>query len=125
MLQIIAFIIVGIWLISSVDSCGKDEATLKREAEEESARIAKDRQAYETVQRAREEGAKALDETDAAIAASNERLRSELAEKSTHHQMYSRGPVRVDVYTMPDGRMITCDTVVYDSGPILNCDGSP
>ena len=71
------------------------------------------------------EGARALLEVDVEIAKSNERVRKEFETKARSHEMHSRGPVRIDVYTMPDGRVVTCETVVYETGPLLNCDGEP
>jgi hypothetical protein len=73
-----------------------------------------------------QEGAKALDEADAAIRANNTAMRRALEAKAVSHHTSGSGDLRVDVYGMPDGRHIACKTVVYDTGaPIMTCDGEP
>lgn len=75
---------------------------------------------------AREEGARALDQWDAAIRKNNEEMRSELAAHAIAHHVRTSDDLRVDMYGMPDGRWIACTTKLYPQGaPITTCDGEP
>lgn len=80
----------------------------------------------EEIARNREMGRRALEEADAAIRANNADTKRALAKKAVAHHAINSGNTLIDVYRMPDGRLIGCQTVVYPSGaPITTCDGEP
>lgn len=74
----------------------------------------------------REMGRRALEEADAAIRANNADLKNALAARAIDHHVRNSGDTLIDVYRMPDGRIIGCETVVHpSSAPITTCDGEP
>jgi len=111
------------WLISKISSCSEPaEVKARREAEHREF-IERSRAAEESVRRAREEGARALEEADKAIREANASRRSDLERRAVSHRMANRNGVRVDQYTMPDGRVVTCTTTISGNSPaIFNCD---
>jgi hypothetical protein len=75
---------------------------------------------------AREEGAKALEGWDAAIRKNNQDVQRELSAHAVSHNTRVSDHLRVDVYGMPDGRLVACKTEIYPQGaPITTCDGAP
>lgn len=69
----------------------------------------------------REEALRERDKVDAAIRDDVVQRRKDLEGKSVQHSMKMAGNIRTDLYTMNDGRSIVCTTVVYDTGPIMEC----
>lgn len=80
-------------------------------------------EAEQQLQAAREEGARALAEADAAIRNDIEARRQRLTAAARSVRKVNSGGVLTEVYDMPDGRIISCNTIVYPTGPIMNCDG--
>jgi hypothetical protein len=113
--------------IGSLTGCESAEEKAKKEAEWEKWR-AESRAAEQAVERAREEGRRALEAADNAILRANADIKAELEKKAVAHRSSTpgNGTLRVDVYEMPDGQLITCTTKVFSNGaPIVQCDGHP
>jgi hypothetical protein len=80
----------------------------------------------EDVRKARAEGAKALEEWDAAIRENTTDTRKELRKAAVSHRTTNRNGVRIDTYVLKDGRSVICSTTVRGNSPaIMNCDGQP
>lgn len=81
------------------------------------------RESLEDIQAA---GRKSLDEADEAIRAGNAQTAKRLQAASVHHAMSNRNGVRIDTYTLKDGRSVICSTTVRGSSPpLMDCDGEP
>lgn len=71
-------------------------------------------------------GRKSLDEADDAIRAGNAQQAKRLQAASVQHAMSNRNGVRIDTYTLKDGRSVICSTTVRGSSPpLMDCDGEP
>lgn len=80
----------------------------------------------EDVRKARADGAKALEEWDAAIRENTTDTRKELRKAAVSHRTTNRNGVRIDTYVLKDGRSVICSTTVRGNSPaIMNCDGQP
>ncbi len=116
-------IFVIVWLLSQLGSCSESAEVKARKEKERQESIERSRAAEESIERAREEGARALEEADKAIREANGDRRAELERKAVSHRMSNRHGVRVDQYTMPDGSVVTCTTTISGNSPAMfNCD---
>ena len=95
---------------------------------EKAAMDAKRKYSWETAERnlqnSKDEGERALEETDSAIRAEASERRARLEKASKNIRTTNKNGVRVDQYVLKSGRIISCTTTISGNSPaIFNCDG--
>lgn len=108
----------------SITSRGYEAAIAKEVAETE--RVLQRKLPLQSLEDVQAEGQKSLAEADEAIRSVNGRTTKRLQAASVHHTLSNRNGVRIDTYTLKDGRSVICSTTVRGSAPpIMNCDDEP
>lgn len=122
-MQFIIGIIFIFWILSKIGSCSEPVEVKASKERERQEFIERSRAAEESIRKAREDGAKALEEADNAIRNANASQKSDLERKAISHRMTNRNGVRIDQYTMPNGTVVTCSTTISGNAPAMfNCD---
>jgi hypothetical protein len=122
------YTIIFVWLfiyVSPEQIAYKEAAENKKIARDKS--YAENKIARESLDSARLEGIKALQDLDTAIRDDISSRRNALEKAAVKHE-HNNGqgqPTTVDLYTMKDGRLILCTTSISSTGAIMNCDGEP
>ncbi len=122
-MQFLIGLVFVFWVLSKIGSCSQPPEIKAQKEKERLEFLEKDRVNQENIRKAREEGARALEEADNAIRAANASRKAELERRATSHRMTNRNGVRVDQYTMPDGQTVSCTTTISGNSPAMfNCD---
>jgi len=117
--HILIGLIALFWLFGKIGGC-TESAEVKAKREQALIESAERRRYWEE---SAKRGIEQAEEADKAIRSANDAQREGLERRAVSHRTTNRNGVRVDQYTMPNGKVVTCTTTISGNAPAMfNCD---